>query len=206
MERVTLKAEDVRPAPQRLWLRLLALLVMVVVLLVVARVSGLASHLGTEEIRTRMAMAGWWAPVLYVGAFALAELAHFPGTVFVLAAVVAYGRLVGGALAFTGAIISFLVTFTVVRRVGGQPLGAIRWAWVRRILAELDGHPIRTVVLLRLVLWMTPQVNYVLALSSVKTRDFVVGSIIGLAGPICALAFMFDRFAFLLDRFVRWLA
>jgi uncharacterized membrane protein YdjX (TVP38/TMEM64 family) len=188
---------------RRHWLRLAALVVMVVALLVVAKVSGFTSHLGSEEIRARMATAGWWGPVGYVGAFSLGELAHVPGLVFVFAAVVAYGRLAGGALAFTGAIISMAFSFTVVRNVGGQPLGAIRWAFVRRILAELDDHPIRTVILLRLVLWMTPQVNYALALSSVRARDFLVGSAIGLFAPICGLAFLFDRFAFLLDRLVR---
>jgi uncharacterized membrane protein YdjX (TVP38/TMEM64 family) len=74
---------------------------------------------------------------------------------------------------------------------------------VRRILAQLDDHPIRTVILLRLILSMSPQVNYALALSSVRPRDFFVGSAVGLFAPVFALAFLFDRFAFLLDRLAR---
>jgi uncharacterized membrane protein YdjX (TVP38/TMEM64 family) len=193
-------ARDVR----RRWLRLAALAVMVVTLVVVAKVSGFTSHLGTEEIRARIAAAGWWGPVAFIAAFSLGELAHVPGTVFVLAAVVAYGRVAGGALAFAGALISFSFSFTVVRSVGGQPLGAIRWAFVRRILSQLDDHPIRTVILLRTVLWMTPQVNYALALSRVRPRDFLVGSAVGLFAPMVALVFLLDRFAYLLDRFLLW--
>jgi uncharacterized membrane protein YfcA len=46
---------------------------------------------------------------------------------------------------------------------------------------------------------LTPQVNYVLALSNVRWRHYLVGSIIGLVIPVFALAFLLDRYAYLID-------
>jgi uncharacterized membrane protein YdjX (TVP38/TMEM64 family) len=44
------------------------------------------------------------------------------------------------------------------------------------------------VALLRLVLWMAPAVNYALALSPVRYRDYAIGSAVGLAIPVAAAA------------------
>ena len=189
---------EVDPDARRRWIRLTALGALVIGLFVAAKVSGLTAHLKTEEIRAWMASAGWWGPIGYLGAFSVGELVHVPGWVFVLAAVVSYGRVAGGALAFVGAILSLSVSFAIVRGVGGKPLGAIRWPFVRRMLAQLDAHPVRTIIILRTVLWLTPQLNYVLALSTVRWRHYLIGSILGLIAPMVALAFLLDRYAYLI--------
>jgi len=175
------------------WKRLAALAVLVVGLVMVGRLTGLTAYLSIERIRAAMAAAGAWGPVLFLAAFCIGELVHVPGIVFVGASVVVYGRMNGGALALVGAIVSLSVSFVVVRAVGGKPLGAIRWGFARRILAHLDGHPVRTIALLRLVLWMTPQLNYALELSNVKYRSYLVGSTVGLVLPIVAIALLVDR-------------
>ena len=182
-----------KPAEKIRWGRLAALAALVVGLVVVGRVTGLTAWLSTERIRTGMESAGVWGPIVFVAAFAVGELVHVPGMVFVAAAVVAYGRVGGGALALAGAIVSLCVSFVVVRGVGGKPLGAIRWRFVQRILGHLEGHPVRTIALLRLVLWMAPQLNYALALSSVRFRSYLVGSVLGLVAPITLVALLFDR-------------
>ena len=51
-----------------------------------------------DGLRTWIAGAGPWGYVLLLVTFALGELAHIPGLVFVFAAVLAYGQLEGGAL------------------------------------------------------------------------------------------------------------
>jgi len=174
------------------WIRVGALVLVTVALVVLAKVSGVSAHLRPDEIHERMAAAGVWGPVGYLLAFSVGELAHVPGWVFIAAAVVAYGRALGTLLAFVGAIASLSVSFVVVRVIGGKPLGAVRWAFVRRLLAHLDEHPIRTVILLRLVLWLTPQLNYALALSNVRFRSYLLGSMVGLVGPVIVLSFLSD--------------
>jgi uncharacterized membrane protein YdjX (TVP38/TMEM64 family) len=81
--------------------------------------------------------------------------------------------------------------FVVVRAIGGQPLAAIKQPRVRALLDRLDRRPILTVALLRLIMWVAPALNYALALSSVRYRDFAIGSAIGLALPMALLAALF---------------
>ncbi len=62
----------------------------------------------------------------------------------------------------------------------------------RRILDRLVTQPIRTVALLRLIFWMAPPLNYALAMSNVRYRDYLVGSAIGLTVPIAGVSLFFD--------------
>jgi uncharacterized membrane protein YdjX (TVP38/TMEM64 family) len=183
-----------QPSSRTLWLRLGALGVVTVGLIVLSSVSGLGKELKPDAFRAHVLAAGSWGPLLLLVAFAVGELVHVPGVVFVGAAVLAYGRPLGGLLAYVGAIVSLAVSFAVVRGIGGKPLGAIKWAFARRLLGQLDTHPLRTVVLLRSVLWMTPQLNYALALSNLRFRDYLLGSAAGLVLPIVALSYVFAWF------------
>jgi uncharacterized membrane protein YdjX (TVP38/TMEM64 family) len=187
-------AVDAAPAasPVRWW-RIGALVALIVGLLVLGKVTGLTAYLTTERIRAAVQAAGWWGALLLIALFCVGELVHVPGFVFVAAAVIAYGRLGGGLLGYAGALCSVSVSFFIVRGVGGKPLGAIKWRFVRKILAQLDEHPLRTVTILRSILWMAPQLNYALALSNVRYRDYLLGSALGLALPLLGMILLFDK-------------
>ena len=180
--------------PRVRWWRLGLLAVLVLGLVVVARVTGLSAYLSAERIRGVTAAAGYWGPIAVVVIFCVGELVNVPGAVFVAAAVVAYGRVGGGVLAFVGAMAAVSVSFVVVRTIGGKPLGAIRSSLARRILSHLEGHPVRTIFLLRLLLWMAPQLNYALALSSVRFRGYLLGTTLGLLAPITGLVLLSAQF------------
>lgn len=179
--------------------RLIALAALIVGLLVVAHATGVTESVTVESLRDTVQRAGAWGYLLLIVIFALGELVHIPGLVFVFAGVVAYGQLVGGILGYVGAVGSVTFSFVVVRTVGGQALEAIEKPWVRKILDGLEARPIRTVVLIRLVMWMAPPVNYALALSGIKLRDYVIGSMVGLAPVIAVFAIFFEQ---LMERFL----
>jgi uncharacterized membrane protein YdjX (TVP38/TMEM64 family) len=175
-------------------LRLVLLGVIIVALLVVAHLTGLTASLSQARIRALIQSAGSWGLILFVLAFTLGELLHVPGIVFVGAAVLTFGRIRGGALAYVGAVVSLSLNFVFVRAVGGQPLGTITNRRVQALLARLDGRPILTVAILRLVTWLAPAANYALALSNVRFREYLIGSAIGLVLPITLLATLIGIF------------
>jgi uncharacterized membrane protein YdjX (TVP38/TMEM64 family) len=169
-------------------LRLAILAAVIVALIVVRFTTSFGASLSTARIRDLVQHAGAAGVGLFIVAFAVGELLHVPGMVFVAAAVLAWGRVAGGAVSYVAALVSVSFGFWVVRAIGGQPLETIKQPRVRALLARLDRRPILTVALLRLLLWLAPVVNYALALSSVRYRDFAIGSAIGLVIPVALAA------------------
>ena len=115
-----------------------------------------------------------------------------PGLVFVVAGILVYGKTVGFVVVLVGAVTSVCFSFFVVRRIGGTPLKTSRNRWLRRMLANLESHPLRTVFVLRLLLWMAPPLNYALALTPVRFSHYAVGSFFGLILPLAGATLLFD--------------
>jgi uncharacterized membrane protein YdjX (TVP38/TMEM64 family) len=178
--------------PRARWVRLGLVVALFVALWVAAKTSGLLDDLDAEALRALVASWGAWGMVGYVALFAVAELAHVPGMIFVLAAMLAWGQVAGFAIGLTGAAVSVCTTFVVIRAVGGRALADVERPVVKRILARLDRRPIVTVAILRCVLWLAPFVNYALAMTNVRFRDYAIGSAIGLVPPVALAAVLFE--------------
>ena len=174
-------------------LRLVAAIGLFLLLFAIGRTLDLHDHLTVDRVRAAMVSAGIAGAALYVIAFCLGELLHVPGLVFVAAGVLAYGPALGGPLAFLGAVVAVSVSFWVVRAIGGRPLGELRYRWARRALAQLDAHPVATIAMLRLVLILSPPLNYLLALSQVSFGHYFLGSVLGLVVPITLAIALFDH-------------
>lgn len=182
-------------APKSWWSRYRGLVVVAALfaVFVAAALSGAFADVDPEKIRIAVQEAGPWGVLLFVVLFALGELVHIPGMVFVAGAVLAYGRTGGFAVGLLGAVVSVAVSFLLVRAFGGQALHLIKWRRVQQILAKLDKQPITTVFVLRSVLWLAPALNFALAMSRVRFRDYLLGSTLGLVIPIAGVVLFFEQ-------------
>lgn len=194
---------DAEPSRSSRW-RLVLLAGLVVGSLAAAKYLGLVERLDVQAVRELMQSAGALGFAVFVVLFVVGALMHVPSVVFIGAAAIAYGQLLGSAAAYTGAIASVAVSFFVVRGIGGQPLGELKWKWAQRVFARLERHPVRTIALLRLVMWVSPPLNYGLAMSGIRFRDYLAGSALGLALPVPGIVLFFDWLTSL-DWFVRWM-
>jgi uncharacterized membrane protein YdjX (TVP38/TMEM64 family) len=183
-----------KPNPARRW-RLVALGVFVVASIVVAKLTGLTEYLDIERVRSFMESTGPLGFLAFVALFAIGQLLHVPGMVFVGAASIAYGEIVGIGAAYAGSITSVMLSFVIVRTIGGQPLATVRRPLLRKIFARLESHPILTIVILRVLFSLAPWLNYGLAMSTVRARDFAIGSALGLIPPIVLGVLFFDWLA-----------
>jgi uncharacterized membrane protein YdjX (TVP38/TMEM64 family) len=172
--------------------RPLLLVVLFVGLLAVGKFTGLTDQLDAERIRQEVAAAGALGGLLFVVIFAIGELVHVPGMIFVAAAALAYGPYQGFVWALFGALVSVSLSFVVVRGVGGQALAKLEKAWIQKILAHLDRRPVLTVAALRSVLWLAPGLNYALAMTRIRFRDYLLGSSLGLVLPILGVTAFSD--------------
>lgn len=173
-------------------LRLVLLAVLIAALVVAARLTGLAEYLSKDNLKPAVQQAGVWGVVLYLVCFSAGLLVHTPGLAFVAVGTLAFGWPIGAPLSFFGAVLAVCVNFLFGRIVGGKALGDIQHPRMKRLLDGLDSRPIRTVIILRSLFIMMPLLNYALAFSNIRFRDYLIGSSIGLVLPILAASLFFE--------------
>lgn len=153
-----------------------------------ARISPRVLHDGFEQHKL-------WGFAAFTALFALGNLIQLPGWIFLASAVLALGAVWGALATFCAALVSCAVTFFVVRAFGANALRELPGPLARRLFARVDAHPVRSVALLRLVFQTVPALNYALALSGLRFRDYMLGTLIGLPGPLVIYAAFFDTLA-----------
>jgi uncharacterized membrane protein YdjX (TVP38/TMEM64 family) len=182
----------------RYW-RLGLVLLFLVLLWAAFRMSGLDARSIVQFLHDQFEQHRLGGLLVFIGVFALGNLVQIPGWVFLASAVLALGRLWGGLATYVAACVTCVSTFWIIRLVGASALRAIDGRLSRRIFAQLDDHPVRSVVLLRLVFQTVPALNYALALSGIRFSSYLLGTLIGLPLPILLYDLLFSSLADWLD-------
>jgi len=136
--------------------------------------------------------------VLFIVLFALGNLIQVPGWMFLAAAVLALGKTTGGIITYVAAVISCCVTFFTIRFVGKDALQQLNNKTALKIMSKLHAHPIRSIALLRVMFQTMPAFNYALAMSGIKFRKYLAGTLLGLPLPIALYCLFFDSLAHVL--------
>ena len=175
--------------------RLFGVAVFLAVLFTIFEVSGLRDHFNLAFIRELILQHRVGGLVLFVLLFSLGNLIQVPGIVFLAAAVVTLDRFWGGVVTYVAAMTSCALTFVIIRALGGDALRTLNNRVAVRILRELDARPIASVALLRVLFQTAPALNYALAMSGIKLRNYLVGTLLGLPLPIALYCIFFDLLA-----------
>jgi uncharacterized membrane protein YdjX (TVP38/TMEM64 family) len=175
--------------------RLLGVGLFLVILVATFEVSGLRDHFNLSFVRQVILQHQIGGLILFVALFSLGNLIQIPGWVFLAAAVLTLGRLWGGIATYIAAVTSCLFTFLTIRALGGDALRLLTNRVAVRILRELDAHPIGCVALLRVLFQTVPALNYALAMSGIRLRSYLIGTLVGLPVPIALYCVFFDALA-----------
>jgi uncharacterized membrane protein YdjX (TVP38/TMEM64 family) len=170
--------------------RIVIVLSLLVLLPIIAQASGLTKNLSVAHLRELVGQAGAWGALLFFVVFVAAVVAQVPGIPFVALAPTLFQLPEAWVLCFVASNVAMLINFALVRRLGGQPLGQLESPRLRRLLSQLDTHPVRTVALLRTLTVMFPPVTSALALTGVSSKDHAVGSALGMVVPVTAILFI----------------
>jgi len=168
--------------------RLIVFVVLVLAAAIAVRSSNLTETFTPESIREQIQLAGLPGLVCFALAFTLGLLAYLPGTLFIAAAVYVYGWIGGGALALGAGTVAVSLNFLIARSIAGTALGESNNRLIRRLCAGIDDHPVRNVILLRLIFNAAPILNHALAMSPVRFREYVVGSALGMTLPMFTIS------------------
>lgn len=178
---------ETRPGPRGVAARRLRLVAVIVAGAVGAVLLGLARTLNVQE--QLLALVGWirdagWPGLALFGlVYVAATVLFLPGSVLTLGAGFAYGVGLGTAAvvvaANLGAVVAFFLGRTVARgwvaaRVQGNP----RFAAIDRAVGRAG---LKIVLLTRLSpIFPFNLLNYAFGVTGVSTRDYVLGSLIGM--------------------------
>ena len=142
----------------------------------------LAGLMGAEGL-------GWLSFPLTVVMFIVLAFIGMPQWVLIGAAVVVFGPVLGGAISWVATLVSALLNFALGRALGQERLkrrlGDRAKRWVDRVSEE----GVMAALLVRLVP-VAPFVliNMAAGASTMKARDFAVGTAIGIVPKIAAIA------------------
>lgn len=161
----------------------------------IAIVAGVMAYMTITGAITAAGVKGWlddmgpWAPPLFIVVFVAGSSVGLPGMAFVVGARLAFGPWLGFALAYGGGVLAVTVPFVATRalRRGDVPPWRPKGKRIGWLFGHLEAHPFLAVLGLRLILWFNSAVTYALALSPIRTRDYVLGCALALA-PVVAVA------------------
>jgi uncharacterized membrane protein YdjX (TVP38/TMEM64 family) len=175
--------------------RLLAVGLFLGVLLAIFEVSGLRDHFNLAFIRQLILQHRVGGLLLFVLLFSFGNLIQIPGWVFFVAAVLTLGSVWGGVVTYVAAVTSCAITFVTIRALGGDALRLFKNRIAVRLLRQLDARPIASVALLRVLFQTVPALNYALAMSGIKFRTYLIGTLVGLPVPIALYCIFFNIMA-----------
>ncbi|MGA9993494.1 MAG: VTT domain-containing protein [Thiobacillaceae bacterium] len=175
--------------------QLLAVVLFLALLFAIFELSGLRDHFNLKFLQQAILENRVTGLLIFVLLFALGNLIQIPGWIFLAAAVLTMGPILGGMVTYIAACLSCVATFFTIRLVGGDALRQLNSAVAARLLRQLDARPIRIVLLLRVIFQTVPALNYTLALSGVRFRAYLIGTLLGLPLPIALYCLFFDYLA-----------
>lgn len=166
----------------------LLLLALVIGSAVLAWGTGLHEKVEMETIRELVHGAGVWGPVLFIALFGLEGLG-VPGVVFMVAAVAIWPPTLAFLYNFLGAQMAGLVGFGFARWMGRDWVADRLPDNVRRFESRIEERGLATVILVRLVFFLAPPAHWLLGLSPVRFRDYLLGTAIGMLPWLIAVSY-----------------
>ncbi len=122
---------------------------------------------------------GLWAPVVYVGLYALGTVVFAPGSLFALAGGAMFGPVLGTLLNLTGATIGASIAFLIARYLAGDWVARKAGGRLKRMIAGVDNEGWRFVAFVRLVpVFPFNLSNFAFGLTRIPLVVYVVTSFI----------------------------
>lgn len=139
------------------------------------------------EVRAVIAGAGWAGPVLFAALYAGLSLTPVPATVLSIGAGVLFGWAVGVPVVMAGAFTGAAIGFLLARQLGRTALDGVGGERLARLDAFLRRRGLIAVLIVRMVpILPFAVINMACGLSALRTRDYLVGSAIGMLPAVTA--------------------
>lgn len=169
--------------------RLGGLVLFIITSILLVKYTIIGTWLSLGNMQYMVEQTGFWGILIFIAVFVTSAVMNIPGTAFLLLAIMLFGYWQGAIFAYVGALLGAWVTFVLGRRMGGKALTEIKNPTVKKLLTQVEIKPIRTLIVLRILVQFSPFVGYTLALTNIKQRQYMIGNVIGILIPTIGLSF-----------------
>jgi uncharacterized membrane protein YdjX (TVP38/TMEM64 family) len=158
----------------------------------------LASYINLEKVRQWVDASGSFAAIIFIGLCIVGVVLHLPEMILIAIGGILFGTVRGFIYGWIGSIAGSTITFLFVRyfmKDVFQRKVADRFKSLQNIDEHFVKHGFRTMLLLRLFLFMSPPINWFIAVTQVKFLQYFAGSVIGIIPGVVIVAYAADNIA-----------
>lgn len=137
--------------------------------------------------------SAWYGLPVVLVVFVLAEMVLFPVLVLVVVCGIAFGPVQGPLYALAGSLVSALPPFYLGRKLGRKRVEELGGTVAKRIAKGLERKGLIAIFLVRKIPAPYSLVNLVCGASTVRLRDFVLGTLLGMGTGIILLTVLGSR-------------
>lgn len=159
-------------------LRIIVLFAVSLLLMVIGRFSSFSEYFTLDGLELAIKDAGSYGMVVFVLLYTIGILMNIPGVLFLFVGFMVYDGFTGIAIGYIASLVAVIIHFYFVRMFGGDAMTEIKHPLIIKQRKRLELHPIKTTFILRMILYVSPPINYGLALSPIRFRDFLIGTMI----------------------------
>ncbi len=148
-------------------------------------------RLNASAIEAGIRELGAFAPLMFVGAFALATVLLVPGSLFGLAGGILFGPLWGTVWSLAGGTLGATIAFLSARFIAADWIAARTGGRLKTVLSGVDAEGWRFVALMRLVPIVPFNIlNYALGLTRIPLSHYAVATLVCMAPGALAYAWL----------------
>jgi uncharacterized membrane protein YdjX (TVP38/TMEM64 family) len=156
------------------------LLIFLVTAIVIARFTPLRQHLTAEELGFLLETAGPWAPVAYIGTYAVGVCLFIPGTLLTTIGAAIFGPYFGFLYVWLGAMLGASLAFFIGRYLGRDFAASLIGDRFKKYDEAIERKGFATVLYLRLVYFPFTPMNFGMGLTGVRFLDYFFGTALGI--------------------------
>ena len=155
-------------------------LLFIVAAIGLVRYSPLKAYLTTGALQQFLIAAGFWAPVVFMLVYAAGVCLFIPGTLLTGLGAAIFGAYWGFVYVWSGAMLGAALAFLIGRTLGRDFAASLIGDRLRKYDDAIRRNGFATVLYLRLVYFPFTPLNFGMGLTSVRFRDYIFGTGLGI--------------------------
>jgi uncharacterized membrane protein YdjX (TVP38/TMEM64 family) len=171
---------------------------LIVTTMVVARTLHFHDHVSIAGMRALVGRYEPYGPLVFMAAAIAGLFLHMPEIVFIAIGGVLFGKTQGFIYGWLAAVVGATATFLLGRYFFHHSVQHAmdgRFARLRALDERLVRHGFRTMVVLRLLIFLAPPLNWAIGASRVRFVHYLAGTAVGIVPGIATTVYFADTIA-----------